>query len=184
MKTTFTFFLAIFSLFITSSCSSDDDSGTPPPTQADLIVGTWEMTSNTVDDGNATINIQGFPLSADFTWEGRGFDYELTFTENNQVNENGGFIVDLTYGAFGQSMSQEFPLSTTNGNGLLIAGTYEIQENQLLVTNDGATVPATIEELTETTLKLRINLEDVAPAMLDNIAENASGTNIISFTRE
>ncbi|HEA29451.1 MAG TPA: hypothetical protein ENH91_05585 [Leeuwenhoekiella sp.] len=182
MKAIFTPILAFLCIISVTSCKSDDD-GTPAPASADLIVGTWDMTANTVDDGNATVTVQGFPLTADFTWEGKNYDYQLTFDEDNMVGENGSFTIDLTYEALGQTETEVIPLETGNGD-LLLSGQYSVSENQLTVTNEGELVTATIEELSETTLRLSIDLASVSPQIVDDTVENATGTNKITFSRQ
>ncbi|MGB3775185.1 MAG: hypothetical protein WA951_08015 [Leeuwenhoekiella sp.] len=185
MKAIFTALFAVLCLTSTVSCKGDDDSGSPEITNADLVVGTWDMTSNTVDDGNATATVQGFPITANFTWEGKDYDYQLTFDEDNMVAEQGGFTVVLTYSAVGQSITEELPLQASDGSGdLLLAGEYTISENQLTVVNNGQVVTATIDELSETTLRLSIDLADLSPELAEGAVENARGTNKITFTKQ
>jgi len=183
MKAIYTPFLAILCLISAISCKSDDDTA-PEMTNADLIVGTWNMTSNTVDDGNATAKVQGFPITADFTWVGKDYDYQLTFDQDNMVDENGGLTLVLTYSALTQT-ERVIPLNAGDGNGdVLLSGEYNVSEDQLKVTNNGEIVIATIDELTETTLRISVDLANVSPQLVDGTIENVKGTNKITFTKQ
>lgn len=183
MKAIFNPLFAILCLISVISCKSDDDA-TPEMTSADLIVGTWDMTSNTVDDGNATARVQGLPITADFTWEGKNYDYQLTFDEDKMVAENGSFNLVLTYSTLIGTEEQEIPLNTGNNDDVLFSGTYDVSSDQLIVTDDGETVTATIDELNETTLRLSIDIANVSPQLVDGTVENATGTNKITFTKQ
>lgn len=183
MKAIFTPLLAILCLISVISCKSDDDA-TPEITNADLIVGTWNMTSNTVDDGNATARIQGFPITADFTWVGKDYDYQLTFDEDNKVAESGSLTLVLSYSTLIRTEEQEIPLNTGDNGDVLLSGTYSVSSDQLTVTDDGETVTATIDELTETTLRLSVEIATISPQLVDGTVENATGTNKITFTKQ
>jgi hypothetical protein len=184
MKAIFTPFLAILFLISAISCKSDDDAS-PEITNADLIVGTWNMTSNTVDDGNATATLQGFPITADFTWVGKNYDYQLTFDEDNMVVENGSLTLVLTYSTVIGAKEQEIPLNAEDGSGdVLLSGEYSVSKDQLTVNDNGETVTATIDELTENTLRLSIDIANVSPKLVDGTVENATGTNKITFTKQ
>ena len=184
MKAIFTPLLAILCLISAISCKSDDDA-TPEVTSADLIVGTWNMTSNTVDDGNATATVQGFPITVDFTWVGKEYDYQLTFDEDNMVVESGSLTLVLTYSTLIQTETEEIPLNVGDGSGdVLLSGEYSVSNSQLTVTDTGETLTATIDELTETTLRLSIDLANVSPQLVDGTVENATGTNKIIFTKQ
>jgi len=184
MKAIFTPLFAILCLISVISCKSDDDA-TPEMTSADLIVGTWNMTSNTVDDGAATATVQGFPITADFTWVGKNYDYQLTFDEDNMVAENGSLTLVLTYSTLIQTAEQEIPVNAGDSSGdVLLSGEYNVSNDQLTVTNNGEVVIATIDELTETTLRLSVDLANVSPQLVDGMVENATGTNKITFTKQ
>ncbi len=142
------------------------------------------MTSNTVDDGSATARIQGFPITSDFTWEGKDYNYQLTFDEDNKVAENGGLTLVLTYSTLIGPKEQEIPLNTGDNGDVLLSGAYSVSSDQLTVTDDGETVTATIDELTETTLRLSVKIANVSPQLIDGTVENATGTNKITFTKQ
>lgn len=142
------------------------------------------MTSNTVDDGNGTARVQGFPITADFIWDGKDYDYQLTFNKDNKVAENGSLTLVLTYSTLIGTKEQEIPLNTGADGNVLLSGAYNISSDQLTVTNDGNTVVATIDELTETTLRLSVDLANVSPQILGAMVENITGTNKITFTKQ
>lgn len=184
MKAIFTLFIAILCSTTTISCKSDDDA-TPEVTNADLIVGTWDMTSNTIEDGRATTTVQGFPVTVNITGEGKDYDYQLTFDEDNMVGEQGGFTAVLTFSVLTESETQEIPLQTGDGSdGLLLSGEYRISDDQLTVINAGQTVNAAIDELTETTLRISVDLKTVSPELFEGALENVTGTNKITFTKQ
>lgn len=185
MKAFFTFLLSAFSLLCIISCSSDDDTPPPPPppAQEELIVGNWDMSSTTVEDGSASRSIQGFPATFSFTGEGKNYDYQLSFTEDKELGEQGSFTMILTYSLLGQSIEQEIPVEVDDSGGLLLSGSYEIEDSQLFVSKDNQTVNATIDELTETNLNLSIDLAELAPTLFNNEIQNVSGTIKMTFSR-
>lgn len=183
MKAIFIPLLVILCLTSVISCKSDDDA-TPEITNANLIVGTWNMTSNTVDNGSATVTVQGFPITSDFTWKGKDYDYQLTFDEDNTVAENGSLTLVLTYSTLIGTENQEIPLNTGANGNVLLSGAYSISSDQLTVTDDGETVTATIDELTETTLRLSVDIANVSPQLIDETVENVTGTNKITFIKQ
>ena len=164
------------------SCKSDDDSGSTP-TEADLIVGTWDMTDNTVSDGNADITVNGIKFNTDFTWTGSDYDYRLNFDQEGQVNEEGSFKLNVLATILGQPLDRSITAEAGEMGDVLASGKYEVSGDMMTLDNNNQVITATIVEVTETTLRLRFDLAEVSPEAFD-VSGMATGTNNVTFTRD
>ena len=182
MKTTLYALTTLTILTFLISCKSDDDA-VNDPTTADLMVGSWDMTQNTVNDGNADVTAQGITINTDFAWTGSNFDYQLTFSQDGQVSEEGNFDLNVSASILGQPYNQLLPVATSNMADVLASGTYEVRDNQLITRNNGKAITVTIVEVTESILRLRFNLAEASPEQF-NISGAATGTNDIIFSRK
>ena len=183
MKTKTTAILFLLILTAAISCKNDDDSTTDNPTNADLIVGTWDMADNTVTNGNADLTVQGIPINTDFTWTGSNMDYQLTFGDDNMVSENGSFDLNVIATVLGQPFNRTLNVATSTMADVIASGDYTVAGDQLMAQNNGMPVTASIMELTDTTLKLSLDLTQASPGEFD-VSGSATGTNIITFTRQ
>lgn len=182
MKTLSSFAVLILIVVSALSCKSDDDTVTPP-NAAELIVGTWNMTENTVSDGNADITVQGLSIKTPFVWTGSDFEYQLTFGKDNKVSEDGSFKINLVATVQGLPINRTLPVSTDDAADVLASGSYKIDGDQLTVTNNGQPVTVIITEVTQTNLRLRFDLSEASPDLFD-VSGSATGTNKVVFTRK
>ena len=152
-------FLQLFAItVIFSSCSSSDsDSGDneDPQNPTAEIIGTW----NGVDveySGTTTFTILGENVVSTFIGEAYDVDFTLIFTENpNNVVADGSYSLNLTVTTLGEVQTE-----TVENLELLDTGTWIISGSTLSITAEGETTEATIMELTETSLILRIIEEE------------------------
>ena len=122
---------AVLFLFLIS-CSDDDGNtseNTTPVDQATLI-GTWEMTSLTVD-ADLTGQLLGIPLVTNTTSVGENFDYTLTFTETT-YSTAGSYDIVTTGTANGIPLDEERETITDAND----RGTYELVNGQIILDGD------------------------------------------------
>ena len=143
--------LLLIAVLVTTfvSCNNDDDNNPPPQNNADLILGNWTGTG--VDYSGTTVTeFLGQTITADFVGESFDHNYTLEVTENpNELTSGGTYSIELTTTIEGQSVTE-----TVTGLTFLETGTWSIDGDQITVTANGETNTATIEELTETTLRI------------------------------
>jgi ABC-type Fe3+-hydroxamate transport system substrate-binding protein len=130
------------------SCSSDDSTDSPVVI-SDSIVGAW--TGTTVDySGTSVTTLQGQSVTADFVGEAYDINYTVTFSENpNILVSVGSYSLELTYTILGQTTTEN-----VENVQFLEDGTWEQNEDELIVTNNGETTAFEILELTSNRLKL------------------------------
>ena len=121
--------LSVFAFFI--SCSNDDDENTSPVDQ-DTLIGTWEMTSLTVDT-DFTGDLLGLPVVSSTNSVGENFDYTLTFTETS-YSASGSYDIVTTGTVNGIPLDEQ----TETINDASESGTYEFVDGELVI--DGALV--------------------------------------------
>ena len=122
---------AVLFLFLIS-CSDDDGNtseNTTPVDQATLI-GTWEMTSLTVD-ADLTGQLLGIPLVTNTTSVGENFDYTLTFTETT-YSTAGSYDIVTTGTANGIPLDEERETITDAND----RGTYELVNGEIILDGD------------------------------------------------
>jgi len=154
------FTLAI-GLAILTSCESDLVSA-PPSDSAEIaaltgnLVGSWKMTSLNYT-GTSVTTVQGITTTADFVGEGSDFNFIQEFTQSpNNYSMIGSYDIELTTTVAGQtSVSNTDDLNGTSN------GTWVQSGNILTFTNasnNNEVSDATIEILTNTTLKLTTSI--------------------------
>ena len=154
-------FIALFSIILFISCNNSEDS-TPIDTtaQEDDLVGTWSLTEIT-QDGTATATVQGVPVETNYTSFGKNIDAQIVFTQNpNNFTASGGFTSVVTVTLLGQSTTEEFPIVI---DGVLNQGTWEVNQGVITVTQNSDSQAFNITELTDTRLKLEIELKQDVP---------------------
>ncbi len=132
-----------------SACSNDDDSNNN--TSEDSILGTWNGTS-VMYTGTSEVTANGITITSNF--EGVGYDYNftVTFNENpNEVTSEGSYSIELTTTVQGQTITQN--IENLNFSEV---GEWELNNDELTVTNNGEASTATIVELSETSLILNV----------------------------
>jgi len=153
MKNTKFLFVLLLSLVI-FSCSSDDDS-----TQNGnaTIEGEWELTSMEME-GNYEYTMEGVPFPILFEYDGYAKDLNsqtIFETNPNTVSSTGTLTLVLTISMMGDSITEEMPVDFSE---YVSSGTWEIDGDQMTVVDtDGNISTYKIEQLTSTTLILKMN---------------------------
>jgi len=143
-------------LFI--SCTSDDSTSIDTNAQVNDLLGTWKLTEIT-QEGTTKTEIQGVPITANFSSFGKNISSQLVFTDNpNSFTSSGSYTSVVTITIVGQSTSQEIPVDI---NDYLNQGTWEFNEGIITVNSNGEMQTANITELTNTTLKFEVELDVV-----------------------
>jgi Domain of unknown function (DUF5004) len=119
----FLFSLVVFSF----SCKKDD------VVAADTIVGTWNLTAATCNDGVSTTTVDSEVLTSTFTSLGKNFATTVTFKADGTYTSGGTYTAVLVSTTDGQSFTSEVDVPAFAG-----AGTWSIASNKLTV-NDGTT---------------------------------------------
>lgn len=105
--------LFIVAFVILSGCNSDDKQNNIV-TSTDLI-GTWNLKSQTIEDGTFTGPIQGIQLTANYSAVAKNINFTYTFSENpNKIKFNGSYTIVATVSLLGQNQVQNQEINTNN----------------------------------------------------------------------
>jgi uncharacterized glyoxalase superfamily protein PhnB len=162
MKITKLLLLSIAVIFY--SCGDDED---PKPT-SEKMVGTWAITALDYK-GSATSTNGGTTLTADLSGTGKNMNITTTFGANpNTVTSQGSYTIVMKTTFMGQTETAE-----ENFYDIFLDGTWTLNGNTLSITDNNGTEKATIVEQTNTTLKLKLEV---------NETETFQGTTITTKT--
>jgi len=158
MKKLNLFFIVLLVLAFTSCSDDDNDDIIDIEAPTASIIGTWIAES--VDYSGATeTEIQGQTVTADFVGEAFDIDFGVTFSEDpNELVSDGSYSIELTTTVAGQTT-----VNTIENITFLEDGTWEMDGNELSITNNGMTAIVTIAELSEDRLVLALQtVEDLS----------------------
>lgn len=151
---------ALALLVFFASCKKDEE------TSGSDVVGTWNLTETSCDDGNSTTTVSGVTATATFKWTGKNFAAKLVFNTDGSYTSSGSYTQVLTTIAAGQTITQEIPLNDFFGT-----GTYKISGKTMTATaSDGTSSTAEILEQTSTKLRFKYSL---------NRTTNQSGATVV-----
>lgn len=137
----------MLSVFI--SCDKDDEG-----THAENILGAWRMTDIHSENGEATITIQGLPITMDYASEGNSYNNTITFTENpDELISAGSYVLKTTIETPGAPTIFEETVNTSGTE------PWSINGDTLTQTIAGQTSKWEILELNKTILRLKQNAE-------------------------
>jgi len=154
--------MLFFAIFLVACSNNDDEIIT-----SGEILGAWNMVSFEYD-GSSSFEISGVNINSDYTGKAKNIDFSMTFTENpNQVLGSGSYDLEVTVSAIGVSDTETTSISDINsaaewsrdGDILTFTGTF--YSGSLDVVNTGASQEFTIEELTDTSLRIRSSMEEI-----------------------
>ena len=159
------------------SCSEDDPIGVN--TLENQLVGTWKLTEIT-QEGTTTTDLQGVPITSDFTSEGKNINAQVTFTQNpNNFTSSGNYTSVVTITFLGQGTTQEIPVQIDD---FLNQGTWSINGSELTITQNSEAQTAIITEITDTTLKFEIEVNQEVVAQ--GITSTTETTAKMSLTKQ
>jgi|GEM_PF-6233506 len=178
----------------TANCDNDDftnieeiENGTDPlvfdeeiiVTPTPLEIGTWSLTNAIVENGVATTTVSGIDLTIPYEATSNSQNAQIILSEEpNSIVSTGTYNAILKFNVLGtdyeEEITQESPLES---------GTWEIINNNLIVTADDDTSGSyEVLELTETTFKLKTEIDRVVNAGGADL--DTKGSLIITFTRQ
>ena len=141
-------FASIAILF--TNCNKDDDD-----INSGDLVGTWALTEFRADDGEATIDVFGLPVSFTYSFVGSDFDATTTFTENpNNFTSTGSYSLTTTTDFAGQIETETTVIDVDE------SGSWAINGDKLSQFAAGDTLEFTILELSDSKLRLRLDLDE------------------------
>ncbi|OBQ56586.1 lipocalin family protein [Tamlana sp. s12] len=165
--------LCLAFICILSSCSTDDDQGS---NISGDIVGTWIGTGLTYD-GTVETSFQGFPITSNFEGEAYDMTNTLTFNESpNTLVSEGSYSLKLTYDFNGVTQTEY-----VEDVQFLENGTWEIEGNKLIITNNGEETPADFSFVSDDTLVFEIN--KVEESIVDGLTVVTTIKSIVTFER-
>ena len=176
MKTKMVFLFTV--AFVLASCESSN--GTLDITNADIL-GTWNLTKQTLEDGEATITVQNQTFNSTFSVDTKDIDATFTFSENpNELAVNGTYTVVTTATILGVTNVEEEIIDTNTTPSEPTS--WSLDGNNILF-SDGNDLPAImyVEEFSANFLKLKgeINVSET-----DNgITNTTSGMLYIELER-
>jgi hypothetical protein len=144
------------------ACESNEDSidnSNQTITSADLL-GTWNLTKQTMEEGSSTVTSDGETYIASFSSLAKNINYTFTFAENpNKINFQGTYTLVTSTSIMGQNMVEEKEIDTSIdlieplgwsliNNSLTIVENVELPEGMI------------IEEFTSNSIKLKGQIEE------------------------
>jgi hypothetical protein len=147
--------LATFLLVLTISCTSNEAINVPV-SENDLL-GEWNVSTFSADQGNATAFSNGLSITGTFSAYGSSINMITTFEENpNTVSAEGSLIANSEVSFLGQNYYNEEEVN--NIPGFLFPANWSLTENVLTFTNLNQTVAADIIYFSTDTLRLKTAL--------------------------
>ncbi len=170
--------LAILSILLiaTISCKDDDDNNASETFSEDQAAGNYRVTEYRSEDGRGTAN----GIRFDFVLTGQDYNMTVAFTQNpNTVMADGTLNVMSTITFMGETQNDITPLSAEEFG---LNGSWDISGEQMtFVQADGQRLRANILLLTDTVLRLAVDLSDVSSDVF--LGAQAEGTLFIGLTR-
>jgi|GEM_PF-1366347 len=167
-------------------CSSDDDPGSDGS-----LLGDWRMTSMDYD-GEIETDFQGIPITTRFEGVGKNLDIVMTFTESpNEFVASGSYDLELTFSGLGQTETETTSIEdfesggtwSLSGEKLTLDGSlFALSFDDEPVADNGGLGEVTIEELTQTTL--RLSMKATEEFTQDGTDASATIMSTIVFTKE
>lgn len=156
--------ILLFAFTMFFSCSKDDDSPGPPVEQPTGIAGEWQLEEYDYS-GSSTVSHEEFSYTTSYTGIAKNINVKLIIkTEPNTWRTEGGYTLELTTTADGESEVREIVV-----NNLENAGSFILEDDQFFPDNQNPGFPEpgeinpmdmttyTIEELTASRLVLSFN---------------------------
>lgn len=159
--------LSLLTLVLFASCKKDDKK-----TADDGIVGTWNLTVLTCDDGTSTTELDGTTTTTTFTTEGKDFTSKVTFNADGTYDASGSYTAVQVITFDGSSFTQETAISDFLGE-----GTYEVVGSTMKTeASTGEMGEAEILTLNGSTLELKFLVDQVVSDPSSPITTSTTGT--------
>ena len=151
--------LSIFVLTLFFSCTSSDDTIiVDTSAKSSDLVGTWSLIEEG-QQGSISTTLSGIPVSGTITSVGKDLNTQMTFTENsNNFTATGSYTDVINFSVVGQSLAQQevtIPISD-----FINQGSWSLDQGILTITQNNVQKEVRISELTASSLKIEIDIED------------------------
>ena len=155
-----------------TACETNDSNVSV--TEADLI-GTWNLKSQTIEDGTFNVTTQGQTLSANYSGLAEDIDFTYTFsTTPNQLDSQGRYNFTASINFFGQTETEEeeintdvFPIPSVN---------WSLNGDSITITEGSNELPAILNiiEFSSNFMKLRGEIDESETFDGETIATKAT----------
>ena len=156
-------------LFLTG-CESNDSPNSLLLSSADLI-GNWNLTSQTIEDGTLTVISDGQTITATYAGYAKDIDVIFSFTENpNEVTLNGRYTLVNTISVLGQDQIEEEEVILSDSE----ISNWSLDNNVLTITEDGIDAKFSIDEFSATSIKLKSEIDETETFNDESISTKAT----------
>jgi hypothetical protein len=156
-------------LFLTG-CESNDTQNSLLLSSADLI-GNWNLTSQTIEDGTLTVISDGQTITATYAGYAKDIDVIFSFTENpNEVTLNGRYTLVNTISVLGQDQIEEEEVILSDSE----ISNWSLDNNVLTITEDGIEAKFSIDEFSATSIKLKSEIDETETFNDESISTKAT----------
>ncbi len=143
-------FLLSYVLFA-FSCKKDDS-----VSPSDLV-GTWNLSEATCNDGATTTTGGGQSFSATFTSSGKNFASTVTFKDDGTYTSAGTYTATLVTTILGQTTTQDVNIPSFAGS-----GTWSLNGTTLTVTDSqGTSSAAEVLENTDQKFRYKLSINEI-----------------------
>lgn len=150
-------FITILALFV--SCTGSDDTIIVDTNASPSdLAGTWNLIEES-QEGKISTTFNNIPVNGDITSVGKDLDTQLVFTEGpNNFTASGSYTDVISFSIVGQSLAEQevtIPISD-----FISQGTWSLSQGILTMIQNSVQQDVRITELTSTSLKIEIDIED------------------------
>ena len=147
--------LMITAILFLTGCESNDTPNSLLLSSADLI-GNWNLTSQTIEDGALTVISDGQTITATYAGYAKDIDMIFSFTENpNEVTLDGRYTLVNTISILGQDQIEEEVILSDSET-----SNWSLDNNVLTITEDGIEAKFSIDEFSATSIKLKSEIDE------------------------
>lgn len=172
--------ISVLTLFI-SCTGSDDTIIIDTSAKSSDLVGTWNLIEEG-QEGTVSTTFNSIPVNGTITSTGKDLNTQLTFTENaNNITANGSYTDVIKFSVVGQSLAEQevtIPISD-----FINQGSWSLDQGILTITQNNVQKEVRISELTSSTLKIEIDIEDEQVEYQD-ISGTVNTTIKMTFTKQ
>ena len=161
--------LMITAILFLTGCESNDTPNSLLLSSADLI-GNWNLTSQTIEDGTLTVISDGQTITATYAGYAKDIDMIFSFTENpNEVTLDGRYTLVNTISILGQDQIEEEVILSDSET-----SNWSLDNNVLTITEDGIEAKFSIDEFSATSIKLKSEIDETETFNNESISTKAT----------
>tara|TARA_B110000090_G_C13276887_1_gene406480 strand:- start:305 stop:829 length:525 start_codon:yes stop_codon:yes gene_type:complete len=161
--------LMITAILFLTGCESNDTPNSLLLSSADLI-GNWNLTSQTIEDGTLTVISDGQTITATYAGYAKDIDMIFSFTENpNEVTLDGRYTLVNTISILGQDQIEEEVILSDSET-----SNWSLDNNVLTITEDGIEAKFSIDEFSATSIKLKSEIDETETFNDESISTKAT----------